>query len=193
MFYSHKNLPITLEAYNSSGIKDCEYSYYNFVAQNASLSINPSANFTFPVNYKKPYRGFNTEGLTSTIQLSFISQVPYDNVFFDNIFAENGIKNNFKIAFGDSVFESGYLRSFSASIEPNNLIQNQAEFIFYNTGTNGFNPFKAEPGSQVNQSNVVAETGKPPGDSGTIPNADGTIGNEKTQRNTHFLIYNIFL
>jgi hypothetical protein len=49
----------------------------------------------------------------------------------------------------------------------------------WNTGTNGFKPFKAEPGSQVNQSNVVAETGKPPGDSGTIPNADGTISNAK--------------
>jgi hypothetical protein len=57
----------------------------------------------------------------------------------------------------------------------------------WNVGTNGFNPFKAEPGSQVNQSNVVAETGKPPGDSGTIPNADGTITdkdgkNKETQR-----------
>jgi hypothetical protein len=57
----------------------------------------------------------------------------------------------------------------------------------WNTGTNGFNPFKAEPGSQVNQSNVIAETGKPPGDSGTIPNADGTITdkdgkNKETQR-----------
>jgi len=138
MFYSHKNLPITLEAYNSSGIKDCEYSYYNFIAQNVSLNINPNANFAFPVNYKKPYRGFNNQGLTSTIQLNFISQVPYDNVFFDNIFAENGIKNNFKMAFGDSIFQSGYLKSFSASIEPNSLIQNQAEFVFYNTGTNGF-------------------------------------------------------
>lgn len=57
----------------------------------------------------------------------------------------------------------------------------------WNQGTNGFKPFKAEPGSQVNGSNIVAETGKPPGDSGTIPNADGTIPNkdgkhEKTQR-----------
>jgi len=138
MFYSHKNLPITLQAYNVSGIKDCEYPYYNFVAQNVSLNINPNANFAFSVDYKKPYRGFNTQGLISTIQLSFISQVPYDNVFFDNIFAENGIKNNFKISFGDSIFESGYLRSFSASIDPNNLIQNQAEFVFYNTGLNGF-------------------------------------------------------
>jgi hypothetical protein len=132
MFYSHKNLPISLESY---GIVD---SSYNFVAQNVSLNINPNANFTFPVNYKKPHRGFNTQGLTSTINLNFISQIPYDNIFFDNILAENGIKNNFKITLGDSVFESGYLRSFSASIEPNNLIQNQAEFIFYNTGTNGF-------------------------------------------------------
>lgn len=138
MFYSHKNLPIILQAYNASGNKDYKYPYYNFVAQNVSLNINPSANFAFAVNYKKPYRGFNSQGLTSTIQLNFISQVPYDNIFFDNIFAENGIKNNFKITLGDSVFESGYLRSFSASIEPNNLIQNQAEFIFYNTGTNGF-------------------------------------------------------
>jgi len=57
----------------------------------------------------------------------------------------------------------------------------------WNVGTNGFKPFKAEPGSQPNQSNVVAETGKPPGDSGTIPNADGTITdkdgkNKETQR-----------
>ena len=138
MFYSYKNLPIALEAYNSSGIKNCEYSYYNFVAQNVSLNVNPNANFAFSVNYKKPYRGFNTQGLASTIQLNFVSQVPYDNIFFDNIFAENGIKNNYKIALGDSIFESGYLRSFNVSIEPNNLIQNQAEFIFYNTGYNGF-------------------------------------------------------
>lgn len=138
MFHSYKNLPITLEGYNVSGIKDCEYSYYNFVAQSVAVGINPNANFTFPVNYKKPYRGFNTEGLATTIQINFISQVPYDNLFFNNIFAENGIKNNFKIAFGDSLFESGYLRSFNASIEPNNLIQNQAEFIFFNNGINDF-------------------------------------------------------
>lgn len=138
MFYSHKNLPITLEAYNASGILDLKYPNYSFVAQNVSLNINPSANFTFLVDYRKPYRGFNTQGLTSTIQLNFISQIPYDKVFFDNIFAESGIKNNFKMTFGDSIFQSGYLRSFSASIEPNNLIQNQAEFIFYNTGINGF-------------------------------------------------------
>lgn len=57
----------------------------------------------------------------------------------------------------------------------------------WNQGTNGFNPFRAEPASQSNQSNIVAETGKPPGDSGTIPNADGTITdkdgkNKETQR-----------
>ena len=47
----------------------------------------------------------------------------------------------------------------------------------WNTGTNGFKPFKAEPGSQVNQSNIIAETGKPP--EAGIPNADGTIPNAK--------------
>jgi hypothetical protein len=57
----------------------------------------------------------------------------------------------------------------------------------WDEGTNGFNPFKAEPGSQPNGSNIIAETGKPPGDSGTIPNADGTITdkngeNKRTQR-----------
>lgn len=57
----------------------------------------------------------------------------------------------------------------------------------WDEGTNRFKPFKYEPGSQVNQSNIVAETGKPPGDSGTIPNADGTIAdkdgkNKETQR-----------
>lgn len=138
MFYSHKNLPITLESYNTSGSLDLKYNAYNFVAQNVSLNINPSANFTFSVNYKKPHRAFNTQGLTSTISINFISQVPHDYVFFNNIFAENGVKNNFKMTFGDSIFQSGYLRSFSASIESNNLIQNQAEFIFYNTGSNGF-------------------------------------------------------
>jgi len=138
MFYSHKNLPITLKAYNASGILDLKYPNYSFVAQNVSLNINPNANFIFSVDYKKPYRGINAQGLTSTIQVNFISQVPYDKVFFDNIFAENGVKNNFKMTFGDSTFESGYLKSFNASIEPNNLIQNQAEFVFYNTGINGF-------------------------------------------------------
>jgi hypothetical protein len=47
----------------------------------------------------------------------------------------------------------------------------------WNAGTNGFKPFKAEPGSQVNQSNIIAETGKPP--EAGIPNADGTIPNAK--------------
>jgi hypothetical protein len=126
------------EAYSASGILDLKYPNYSFVAQNVSLNVNPSANFTFSVDYKKPYRGINTQGLTSIIQLNFISQVPYDKVFFDNIFAESGIKNNFKMTFGDSIFQSGYLKSFNASIEPNNLIQNQAEFVFYNTGINGF-------------------------------------------------------
>jgi hypothetical protein len=57
----------------------------------------------------------------------------------------------------------------------------------WDKGTNGFNPFRSQPASQANQSNIVAETGKPPGDSGTIPNADGTITdkdgkNKETQR-----------
>jgi hypothetical protein len=56
----------------------------------------------------------------------------------------------------------------------------------WNEGTNGFNPFKEEPGSIGNPSNIDKETGKPPAPSG-IPNANGTIsdkdGKEKrTQR-----------
>lgn len=138
MFYSYKDFPISIESFNLSGIKNSSYSDYTFVAQSVALNINPSVNFTFPINQKKNYRGFNTEGLTSTIQVNFVGQVPYDNIFFNNILAENGLKHNFKITCGDSVFESGYLRSFNTSVDPNNLVQHQAEFIFFQTGSGGF-------------------------------------------------------
>lgn len=153
MFYSYKNFPITIESYDVSGRKNCEFADYTLVAQNISLSTSPNANFTFPLKSKKPYRGFNTEGLTSTIQIAFISQTPYDNMFFNNIFCESGIKHNFKIQCGDSLFESGYLRSFTASINPNNLIQNQAEFIFFNTGNSNFNGSSGFRNYPVNSNN----------------------------------------
>jgi hypothetical protein len=138
MFYSYKNFPILIESFDISGQKNPTYSDYTCVAQNVSLNINPSANFTFPINQKKSYKGYNTEGLTSTIQINFIGQIPYDNIFFNNILSENAIKHNFKITCGDSVFQSGYLRSFNTSVDPNSLVQHQAEFVFFNTGVGGF-------------------------------------------------------
>jgi len=138
MFYSYKNFPVSLESYNLSGQRSLTYSTYNFVAQNVTLNLNSNANFTFPIDGKKAYRGFNTEGISSTIQINFVGQIPYDNIFYNNILLENGIKHNYKIICGDSVFESGYLRSLNTSVDPNNLVQHQAEFIFFNTGAGGF-------------------------------------------------------
>lgn len=138
MFYSYKNFPISLESYNLSGQKISTFGSYNFVAQNITLNLNPNANFTFPVDGRKAYRSFNTEGITSTIQINFIGQVPYDNIFYNSILLENGIKHNYKITCGDSIFESGYLRSLNTSVDPNNLVQHQAEFVFFNTGVGGF-------------------------------------------------------
>jgi hypothetical protein len=138
MFYSYKNFPISIESFNISGQKNPTYSNYEFVAQNITLNLNPNANFTFPVEGRKAYRAFNTEGITSTIQINFVGQVPYDHIFYNNILLQNGIKHNFKITCGDSVFESGYLRSFNTSVDPNNLVQHQAEFVFFNTGIGGF-------------------------------------------------------
>ena len=85
MFYSYKNFPITIESFDVSGRKNCEFADYTCIAQSLSLATNPNANFTFPLKSKKPHRGFNTDGLTSTIQMNFISQVPYDYMFFNNI------------------------------------------------------------------------------------------------------------
>lgn len=138
MFYSYKNFPISLESYNLSGQRNLTYSGYDFVAQNITLNLNPNANFTFPIDGRKPYRSFNTDGITSTIQINFIGQIPYDNIFYNNILLQNGIKHNYKITCGNSVFESGYLRSFNTSVDPNNLVQHQAEFIFFSTGVGGF-------------------------------------------------------
>jgi hypothetical protein len=146
MFYSYKNFPITIQSYSATGAKNSSFADYSFVAQNIGLNIETNADFAFPINEKKPYRGFNKQGLTSTIQIDFISQVPYDKIFFNNIFLESGIKHNFKINCGDSVFVSGYLKSFSSSVNPNNLVQNQAQFIFFSTGS-GLNGFTGSNGT----------------------------------------------
>lgn len=138
MFYSYKNFPITIESFNISGVKNSAFGDYTFIAQNINLNINPNADFTFNIDNKKPYRGINKEGLTSTVQINFLSQVPYDYMFLNNIFSESGIKNNFKLRCGDSIFESGYLRSYGFSINPHSVINNQAEFVFFQTGLNEF-------------------------------------------------------
>ena len=153
MFYSYKNLPLTIESFNNLGIKNLSFGDYTFIAENINLNINPNVDFTFNIDNKKPYRGINKQGLVSTVQMNFLSQAPYDYMFFNNIFLESGIKNNFKLKCGNVIFESGYLSSYSFSVNPHLLVENQAEFVFFQTGLNEFTGSSGLSNYSINSDN----------------------------------------
>ena len=137
MFYSYKNLPIQIDRFTTSGSRANDYNTYDCVADNLVIDINPNADFSFQIERKTPYRGVNTNGATSVISINFISQIPNDYIFLNNILLQSGQKNNFSIKCGNSTFTSGYLRSFGMSIDPHSLVKNQAEFVFFNFGSDG--------------------------------------------------------
>lgn len=136
MFYSYKNFGIKIESFTSSGTRPDEYNSYDCIAENLIIDTNPNADFSFQIDKKTPYRGINTNGITCVLSINFINQTPNDYIFLNNILLPSGKKNNFLITCGNASFTSGYLRSFSMSIDPNDLIKNQAEFIFFGRGRN---------------------------------------------------------
>jgi len=139
MFYSYKNFPISIQSFNKYGIAPALYNQYNFTAQNISLEINPNAGFAYIVNQKHPFRGNNADGLAAVINVSFLSQAPKDYIFINNILKTGGDKDNFKITCGNAIFNSGYLRSYNISADPDNMISSQAEFVFYSVTNSQFN------------------------------------------------------
>jgi hypothetical protein len=130
MFYSFKDLPIVVTGNNSG---------YQFNAQNIKLTINPNLDFSFKIGDKRPFRSIASQGLTTTIALSYLAEIPKENIFINNIVSPSGQKYFYTLCFGSGVFESGYLRSYSFEVVPNSIVRNNLEFIFYSTGS-GFNP-----------------------------------------------------
>jgi len=130
MFYSFKDLPIVVTGNNSG---------YQFNAQNIKLTINPNLDFSFKIGDKRPFRSIASQGLTTTIALSYLAEIPKENIFLNNIVSPSGQKYFYTLCFGSGVFESGYLRSYSFEVVPNSIVRNNLEFVFYSTGS-GFNP-----------------------------------------------------
>jgi hypothetical protein len=130
MFYSFKDLPIVVTGNNSG---------YQFNAQNIKLTINPNLDFSFKIGDKRPFRSIASQGLTTTIALSYLAEIPKENIFLNNIVSPSGQKYFYTLCFGSGIFESGYLRSYSFEVVPNSIVRNNLEFVFYSTGS-GFNP-----------------------------------------------------
>jgi hypothetical protein len=130
MFYSFKDLPIVVTGNNSG---------YQFNAQNIKLTINPNLDFLFKIGDKRPFRSIASQGLTTTIALSYLAEIPKENIFLNNIVSPSGQKYFYTLCFGSGIFESGYLRSYSFEVAPNSIVRNNLEFVFYSTGS-GFNP-----------------------------------------------------
>jgi hypothetical protein len=130
MFYSFKDLPIVVTGNNSG---------YQFNAQNIKLTINPNLDFSYKIGDKRPFRSIPSQGINTTIALSYLAEIPKENIFLNNIISPSGQKYFYTLCFGSGVFESGYLRSYSFEVAPNSIVRNNLEFVFYSTGS-GFNP-----------------------------------------------------
>jgi hypothetical protein len=130
MFYSYKNLPLIVTGNNSG---------YQFNAESVNININPFRDFFFSIDKKTPSQVSNNQGLSSSFSISYLSEIPHENIFIDNILSPSGNKYFYTLSIGSGVFETGYIKSYTFNVTPNGIIKNDLELIFFSTGS-GFNP-----------------------------------------------------
>ena len=168
MFISFKDIPViaTLEEYSpdlQQGPYYNQYTGYSFSAETVNINTNKNVNFYFQNDNPKDYGPFKTnkgslssQGLVTTIDISYYMSVPEESMFFiatcppyraetdsncnkiiynqahDSKDLYNNVMKKYNLIFGSGIFTRSYIKSYSFEVTPNNIIKNNISFITYN-------------------------------------------------------------